>query len=184
MMISQCKCTAGDIMRMEKIVEAKLGCLPQEEPVTTLTFLSLYHSLIESALPSVLLQQQLDMSTLSCKLETICCDASYAAFPSSRLALALLFVEVGRLQGAPESASEAAQIANVLIELQQLLQIADQTLHDCMTMLTSILAPYDGYAGYAPSHRQRLTWKLSRRTLRQLRPTGKLLISFSLNGKL
>ena len=91
-MISQCKCTAGDIARMEKIVEAKLGCLPQEEPVTSLTFLSLYHSLLEAAL-----QQQLDLAILSCKLETVCCDAAHASVPSSRLALALLFVEVGRL---------------------------------------------------------------------------------------
>lgn len=91
-MISQCKCTAGDIARMEKIVEAKLGCLPQEEPVTSLTFLSLYHSLLEAAL-----QQQLDLAILSCKLETVCCDAAHASVPSSRLALALLFFEVGRL---------------------------------------------------------------------------------------
>ena len=36
------------------------------------------------------------------------------------------------------------------------------------------MAPYDGYAQSNPSHRQRLTWKLSRRTLKQLRPTEKL----------
>jgi hypothetical protein len=48
--ISQCKCTTGDINRMEKIVEAKLACLPKEEPVTTLTFLNLYHSLLSTTL--------------------------------------------------------------------------------------------------------------------------------------
>ena len=53
------------------------------------------------------------------------------------------------------------------------MQIADVQLNECMKMVTSVLAPYDGYAQTAPSHRQRLTWKLSRRTLRQLRPTGK-----------
>ena len=47
-------------------------------------------------------------------------------------------------------------------------------LGSCVRMVTSILAPYDGYAQTAPSHRQRLTWKLSRRTLKQLRPTEKL----------
>ena len=41
-------------------------------------------------------------------------------------------------------------------------------------MVTSVMAPYDGYAQSNPSHRQRLTWKLSRRTLKQLRPTEKL----------
>ncbi len=41
-------------------------------------------------------------------------------------------------------------------------------------MVTSAMAPSDGYAQSNPSHRQRLTWKLSRRTLKQLRPIEKL----------
>jgi hypothetical protein len=57
---------------MEKIVEAKIACLPQEEPVTTLTFLNLYHSLLSTTLPAALQQ---DLLILSCKQETICCDA-------------------------------------------------------------------------------------------------------------
>lgn len=105
-MISQCKCTAGDIVRMEAIVESKLACLPTEEPVTTLTFLTLYHSLLSAAAAGL---QVPDLLILSNKLETICCDANYARFPSSLLALALLFTEVKR--------------HNVLIELQQLLQV-------------------------------------------------------------
>ena len=115
-MISQCKCTAGDIVRMEKIVESKLACLPNEEPVTTLTFLTLYHSLLTAASAAALARSPLspplqvpDLLILSNKLETICCDSNYAAFPSSQLALALVFTEVKR--------------HNVLIELQQLLQV-------------------------------------------------------------
>ncbi len=61
----------------------------------------------------------------------------------------------------------------MLVELQQLLRVDDEPLRQAMTLVASVLVPYDGYAGYAPSHRQRLTWKLSRRTLKQLRPTGK-----------
>lgn len=166
-LISQCKCTAGDIMRMEKIVEAKLACLPQEEPVTTLTFLSLYHGLLKTALP---LSLQPDMMILSCKLETIFCDSKYANFPSSLLALALLFTEVKSIQ----NSEQQHLVGSVLVELQQLLQVNDIQLHECIKMVSSVLAPYDGYAQTAPSHRQRLTWKLSRRTLRQLRPTEKL----------
>jgi len=166
--ISQCKCTAGDIIRMEKIVEAKLACLPQEEPVTTLTFLTLYHTLLSTTLPAAL---QPDLMILSCKLETICCDSNYAAYPSSQLALALLFIEVERN---PAVATEKQYVRNVLVELQQLLGVSDELLNNCMRMATSILAPYDGYAQTAPSHRQRLTWKVSRRTLKQLRPTEKL----------
>jgi cyclin G2 len=168
-LISQCKCTAGDIMRMEKIVEAKLGCLPQEEPVTTLTFLSLYQSLLMTTLPASL---QPDLLILSCKLETVCCDSNYAAFPSSQLALALLFTEIK--SNVNLSSDEHLNIRRVLVELQHLLQIKDGQLNECMKMVTSVLAPYDGYAQTAPSHRQRLTWKLSRRTLKQLRPTEKL----------
>lgn len=165
-MISQCKCTAGDIARMEKIIEAKLGCLPQEEPVTTLTFLNIYHALLSTTLP---VGFQPDLLILSCKLETICCDANYAAFPSSLLAFALLFVEMKSHQR-----QEEVIILNVLRELQQLIQVPEEKLNECIGMVKSIMAPYDGYAQSNPSHRQRLTWKLSRRTLKQLRPTEKL----------
>ena len=50
----------------------------------------------------------------------------------------------------------------------------DDQLNECMKMVNAVVTPYDGYAQSHPSHRQRLTWKLSRRTLRQLRPTEKL----------
>lgn len=103
-------------MRMEKIVEAKLACLPQEEPVTTLTFLSLYHGLLKTALP---LSLQPDMMILSCKLETIFCDSKYANFPSSLLALALLFTEVKSIQ----NSEQQHLVGSVLVELQQLLQV-------------------------------------------------------------
>ena len=49
----------------------------------------------------------------------------------------------------------------------------DDQLSECVKLVKSVMAPYDGYAQSNPSHRQRLTWKLSRRTLKQLRPTGK-----------
>lgn len=170
---------------MEKIIEAKLGCLPQEEPVTTLTFLNLYHALLSTTLPIGL---QPDLLILSCKLETICCDANYAAFPSSLLAFALLYVEMKSHQH-----SEELIIVNVLRELQQIIQVSElvgllldsvinlipikiteEKLNECVGVVKSIMAPYDGYAQSNPSHRQRLTWKLSRRTLKQLRPTEKL----------
>lgn len=151
---------------MEKIVEAKLACLPQEEPVTTLTFLNLYHALLSTTLPAAL---QPDLLILSCKLETICCDANYAAFPSSLLAFALLFVEMKCHQPSNE-----AIVRDVLLELQRLIQVKDDKLSECVRMVSSVMAPYDGYAQSNPSHRQRLTWKLSRRTLKQLRPTEKL----------
>ena len=101
---------------MEKIIEAKLGCLPQEEPVTTITFLNLYHALLSTTLPVGLLP---DLLILSCKLETICCDANYAAFPSSLLAFALLYVEMKSHQH-----SEEPIIVNVLRELQQLIRVS------------------------------------------------------------
>lgn len=167
-MISQCKCTAGDISRMEKIVEEKLGCLPQEEPVTPTTFLSLYHALLSTT--SLPLPLQPDLLTLSCKLETICCDANYAAFPASQLALALLFVE---MKGCHQQSNDT-MVSNILLELKQLLQVRDDQLSECVKLVKSVMAPYDGYAQSNPSHRQRLTWKLSRRTLKQLRPTEKL----------
>ena len=100
---------------MEKIVEAKIACLPQEEPVTTLTFLNLYHALLSTTLPAAL---QPDLLILSCKLETICCDANYAAFPSSLLAFALLFVEMKCHQPTNE-----VIVRDVLLELQRLVQV-------------------------------------------------------------
>lgn len=53
-------------------------------------------------------------------------------------------------------------------------QVRDDQLNECVKLVKSVMAPYDGYAQSNPSHRQRLTWKLSRRTLKQLRPTGKI----------
>jgi len=152
---------------MEKIVEAKLACLPQEEPVTTLTFLSLYHNLLKTTLPPSL---QPDLLILSCKLETIFCDSNYAAFPSSLLALALLFTEVKSIL----NSEHQHLVHSILAEIKHLIQADDAQLHECMKMVSSVLGPYDGYAQTSPSHRQRLTWKLSRRTLKQLRPTEKL----------
>lgn len=120
-LISQCKCTAGDIMRMEKIVEAKLACLPQEEPVTTLTFLSLYHNLLKTTLPPSL---QPDLLILSCKLETIFCDSNYAAFPSSLLALALLFTEVKSIL----NSEHQHLVHSILAEIKHLIQVIYETL--------------------------------------------------------
>ena len=113
-------------MRMEKIVEAKLACLPQEEPVTTLTFLSLYNSLLKTTLIPAL---QPDLLILSCKLETIFCDSNYAAFPSSLLALALLFTEVKSIQ----NSEQQHLVRSLLIEIQQLIQVMSK--HNCIFVL-------------------------------------------------
>lgn len=46
--ISQCKCTIGDLQRMQGIITTKLGSEPGALPVTAFQFLQLFHALLLS----------------------------------------------------------------------------------------------------------------------------------------
>ena len=103
---------------MEKIVEAKLACLPQEEPVTTLTFLNLYHSLLSTTFYLPLFSKSKTFLFFHASRRPFAVTQNNAAFPSSLLAFVLLFVEMKCHQPAIE-----VIIRDVLLELQRLVQV-------------------------------------------------------------
>lgn len=46
--ISQCKCTGGDLKRMSELIQNKLEWAPGTQPITTLTFLRLFHDMFHT----------------------------------------------------------------------------------------------------------------------------------------
>lgn len=46
--IAQCKCTPGDLQRMQDIITAKLSSAPGSLPVTAIHFLRIFHALLLS----------------------------------------------------------------------------------------------------------------------------------------
>ncbi|KAJ9574027.1 hypothetical protein L9F63_008553 [Diploptera punctata] len=181
--ISQCKCTLGDLSRMQGIISSKLGTEPGLLPVTALTFLQLFYALFSSLAEhlgvSALFSQLVAAHSLWLQLEILACDAACANFRPSEVALVLLctqldtgIAELGTRQD-PSTGTKIMQLVGFAIELQKLCKIADSSFFCCHEVVLLILARYN--AQCQMPHRQRLVWKLSQRTLRYLRPTDKLI---------
>ncbi|XP_069679969.1 cyclin G isoform X1 [Periplaneta americana] len=180
--ISQCKCTLGDLNRMEGIISSKLDTEPGLLPVTPLTFLQLFHALFAAAAGQIgvgaLYEKMVASPSLWLRLEILACDAACANFRPSELALVLLctqldsgVAELGTRQD-PSTGAEIMRLVNFAIDLQKMCKIADSSFFCCHEVVLLILARYN--AQCQMPHRQRLVWKLSQRTLRYLRPTDKL----------
>lgn len=95
--ISQAKCSAGDVVRMARIIADKLGCdrTAATRPVTAATFVRLLVQLLRTPgrLPPSLAAAaaaRLDAAALLRRLEPLLCAGAAAAARSSELALALL----------------------------------------------------------------------------------------------
>lgn len=180
--ISQCKCTLGDLTRMEGIISSKLDTEPGLLPITPLTFLQLFHALFAAAAERLgvgsLYAKMVATPSLWLRLEILACDAACANFRASEVALVLLctqldsgVAELGTRQD-PSTGVEIMRLVNFAIELQKLCKIPDSSFFCCHEVVLLILARYN--AQCQMPHRQRLVWKLSQRTLRYLRPTDKL----------
>lgn len=166
--ISQCKCSSGDVTRMERIIMDKLATdLRCQPPVTPLTLLRLLHAAHSHLAAPHLAQPShpTSLTTLVHKLEIVECDAAAATFRPSELALALLALELRH-----DAANE--QLHNACIDhLQNICKVADDSFSKCQKVVAELMDQYENQR-HSP-HRQRLVWKLSNRTLRQLRPTDK-----------
>lgn len=180
--ISQCKCTLGDLTRMEGIISSKLDTEPGLLPITPLTFLQLFHALFIAAAERLgvgpLYAKMVAAPSLWLRLEILACDAACANFRASEVALVLLctqldsgVADLGTRQD-PSTGAEIMRLVNFAIELQKLCKIPDSSFFCCHEVVLLILARYN--AQCQMPHRQRLVWKLSQRTLRYLRPTDKL----------
>ncbi|KAK8392406.1 hypothetical protein O3P69_014642 [Scylla paramamosain] len=157
--VAQCKCSSGDVTRMERIILDKLDTdLRCQPPVTPLTLLRL---LPASALP----HPQGTLTTLIHKLEIVGCDAAAATFRPAELALALLALEFGQ-DTAHHNVHQAC-----IAHLQAICKVGYESFEQCRKVVGELMDQYENQR-HSP-HRQRLVWKLSNRTLRQLRPTDK-----------
>eukprot|EP00088_Acartia_fossae_P030305 TRINITY_DN31281_c0_g1_i1.p1 TRINITY_DN31281_c0_g1~~TRINITY_DN31281_c0_g1_i1.p1 ORF type:complete len:352 (-),score=77.15 TRINITY_DN31281_c0_g1_i1:491-1546(-) len=170
--ISQSRCSASDLVRMEGILANKLSnqC---GLPVTCLSFIRAMWEISRAATTQLTMPHALPNlpQHLLHQLEILVCDSSTMRIRPCELALALLAVEFQRISGCEKSAVSAA-LMGFITELQKYCAIQPQDFLRTHTLVLSILERYNGDSGVP--HRQRLVWKLSNRTLKHLRPTDKL----------
>jgi len=174
--ISQSRCSASDLLRMEAILASKLDNKQQSVPplpVTPLSFLRIMMAVSRAAATRLEISPAPAGSPLPHllhQLEILVCDSSTLKFRPCELALALLCTEF-QLQCA-ENPSNTTALMGFVSELQKYCNIQNSDFMTVLTEVVAILEKYNG-EGQVP-HRQRLVWKLSNRTLRHLRPTDRL----------
>ncbi|KAL1138946.1 hypothetical protein AAG570_009008 [Ranatra chinensis] len=173
--ISQCKCTTGDLMRMQEVISSKLATPALTSIVTPGVFLRLFHALLSAVDVDQVYSRCVGEAELCQKLEVITCDGSCSNFRACEVALVLVCSQLDTgVAALPETPPVASVIAVVSFaqQLQQLCQISDSNFYACHAAVLHILARYN--AEVQTPHRQRLVWKVSQRTLRRLRPTDRL----------
>lgn len=180
--ISQARCTQGDLLRMQEIVAKKLhvGANPgaaTEAPVTALSFLRLLHQAARTAttmlgLPELLPEEALP-DHLVHQLEILACDSLTLDFRPCEVALALLATEFQtRASARAAQPAHANALHRIVAELQAHLGVSAARFAEVHGVVVTQLENYNTEGTVV--HRQRLTWKLSNRTLRLLRPTDRL----------
>ena len=184
--ISQARCTQGDLLRMQEIVAKKLhvgaagGANPgaaTEAPITALSFLRLLHRAARTAtsmlgLPDLLPEESLP-DHLVHQLEILACDSLTLDFRPCEVALALLATEFQtRASARAAQPAHANALHRIVAELQAHLGVSAARFAEVHGVVVTQLENYNTEGTVV--HRQRLTWKLSNRTLRLLRPTDRL----------
>ena len=172
--ISQSRCSASDLLRMEAILASKLeGGGTAGMPVTPLSFLRVMSAVSRAAasrLEVTPLPRAVPPPHLLHQLEILVCDSSTQKFRPCELALALLCTEFQQL--CAKHPNNTAALMGFVTELQKYCNIQAGHFVSLLSEVVAILERYNA-EGQVP-HRQRLVWKLSNRTLRHLRPTDRL----------
>lgn len=175
-LISQCRCTAGDLERMAGIIANKLGVQPGLAPVTALTFIRLFYSLFRNAAYELGLEEfyerSISLAELEQRLEVLACDANCSSIRPSELALVLICTQMDSHASGVVN-QQISGLVDYAIEVQKLARIPDQTFFQSHAAVVSILARYNSSQHKMP-YKQRLVWKLSSRTMRVLRPSNKM----------
>jgi len=173
--ISQCKCTLGDLNRMQAVISSKLSAENESSPITALVFLRIFHGLLTAIDVDGIYARAVGEHDMLLRLEVLACDAGCSNFRACEVALVLLCSQldsgVAALKPAPPASGVIALISFVA-NLQQHCKISERAFYSCHLAVLNILARYN--AELQLPHRQRLVWKLSQRTLRSLRPTERL----------
>lgn len=172
-LISQCKCTLGDLTRMQGIISLKLGAEPNTLPVTSLTFFRLLNSIFVAASKeygiSEAYSQAMGRYPISIQLEIIACDATCSNYRPVEIALVLLCTT---LHLSNTEFPVLSRLLGLVLEIRKICQISDENFCVCHEAIVRILGRYNAHAQMP--YRQRLVWRLSQRTMRLLRPTEKL----------
>lgn len=108
------------------------------------------------------------------RLEILACEASCASMRSSEMALVLLCTHMDEMIASKYGSDnlQVHELVQYAIQLQQLCRITEHSFYETHKIVVSVLEHYNGQQ--KQSHRQRLVWKLSSRTLKVLRPTDRL----------
>ncbi|KAM4719853.1 cyclin-G2 [Anableps anableps] len=153
--ISQCRFTASDLGRMEKIVAEKLRF--QSKAVTALTFLQLYHQI--TLTHATYRKETLSLEKLEAQLKACLCRISFSKAKPSVLALALLRQEMESIR--------SEDMLEIAFHIQRHLKIPDAELQRWSERVARCLSDYASPKCSKPNHRK-LQWIVSRRTAQNL----------------
>ncbi|XP_032425061.1 cyclin-G2 [Xiphophorus hellerii] len=153
--IGQCRFTASDLGRMEKIVTEKLRF--KSKAVTALTFLQLYHQI--TLTHATYRKETLSLEKLEAQLKACLCRIAFSKAKPSVLALALLRQEMKSLQ--------SEDMLEISFHIQRHLKIPDAELQLWSEWVARRLSDYASPKCSKPNHRK-LQWIVSRRTAQNL----------------
>lgn len=153
--ISQCKCTASDIKRMEKIISEKLHY--ELEATTALNFLHLYHAIVFCHSPER--KEVLSLDKLEAQLKACNCRLVFSKAKPSVLALCLLNLEIETIK--------SVELLEILLLVKKHLKISDTEFFYWRELVSKCLAEYSSPHCCKPDLKK-LVWVVSRRTAQGL----------------
>ncbi|GBP65673.1 Cyclin G [Eumeta japonica] len=174
--VSSAACTARDAARMSHVITDKLAGAGVRGALTPLQWARLFAAFVRRAARSLLLPDRLALcpdGELANLVEIAACDADCANARASEIALVLLchklqcqFNEWGRAaaRGGPPLPEDACWLFDLIAQLQHACQMSEASLSAVHALVSRVLARYE--ARSAATHRQRLVWRLSERTLK------------------
>ncbi|EFB22027.1 hypothetical protein PANDA_020130, partial [Ailuropoda melanoleuca] len=153
--ISQCKCTASDIKRMEKIISEKLHY--ELEATTALNFLHLYHTIVLYHTSER--KEILSLDKLEAQLKACNCRLIFSKAKPSVLALCLLNLEVETLK--------SIELLEILLLVKKHSKVNDTEFIYWRELVSKCLAEYSSPECCKPDLKK-LVWIVSRRTAQNL----------------
>ncbi|CAO2623693.1 CCNG2 [Lemmus lemmus] len=136
--ISQCKCTASDLERMERIISEKLHY--ELEATTALNFLHLYHTILFCH--TLERKEILSLDKLKAQLKACSCWLVFSKANPSVLALCLLNLEIETIK--------SVELLEILLLVKKHLKIGDTEFFYWRELVSKCLAEYSSPACCKP----------------------------------